>query len=145
MNDKEEAEVPEHEPAPRNRHNDRNVVLKISKADLDKATEMADAAGELLKGDRFNFFREMLKTRKEEIEQAIINNRIHKKLETITITKLDGGSEQDTQVIEPEEQVSELAGQYKLINELLSSFAGMINTGQQIKEEVASGRRKVQE
>lgn len=103
--------------------------------ELDKIRREGDAANELLSDDRFQFFREYLRTEKEKIVTDFVNNKIKK---TIIVEK---GEQADSHIIyERGEQEREMSGKFKFIFQLIDKIQEIANLPKEAEKAVEKGR-----
>lgn len=90
-----------------------NKKTFISEEELQEVEARSLAAQELLKDERFKFFRDMLDNQLKYAEETVLNNTIREFQEVVPI------SEKITRIFKTpkKQQVDELAGQYKLIKQ----------------------------
>jgi hypothetical protein len=105
----------------------------ISQEEYDRISEQSSAAQELLDDERFSFWREYLRNKRDSIAQLILENSITEVKEVVTFSdKLKRIFTTPKKV-----QVDELVGQYKLVGELLDDLQQTASLKEEVDQALA--------
>ncbi|OIO36638.1 MAG: hypothetical protein AUJ72_05770 [Candidatus Omnitrophica bacterium CG1_02_46_14] len=108
----------------------------IAQVELAQYEENAKKAMELLESPEFEFFRKFLETEKKSIEGDFVHNRI---LKIVEHRRQTNGNEIEVAHTK-REQMDELAGQYKLIEEIYGFLHNIINIPKEAYSAEEKGR-----
>lgn len=110
-------------------------IPKVDNQEWEQFKDDAEAAKELLEDPRFKFFRDYLDTAKQSIVDYFVKNRIRPVDQTVPLEQ--GG--QKTLHTTKEEQLDELSGQYKFIEQMLGDLRAVVNAPKEAETAAKKG------
>jgi hypothetical protein len=113
----------------------QSIIQKVNPKEWEQLKDDAEAAREILEDPKFQFFRDYLETAKKSIIDYFVQNRIRPVEDTVKTPK--GGEK--TLITTKQEQLDELSGQYKFIENMVLDLQAVVNAPKETSEAAARG------